>query len=551
MNLRPVGGRKSADYCEPEDFVHAIAESDIDKIKEIIATKIQDPNFQIETLLSYALLLGSSDRNFLSPVRPNYSEEVNGIIWGFIKSKIKDVDLLTLYAMLTHQTEAVVEDLIQSVTDVDATIVFDLGLYHRHEVSLLQVASLNGYYKIAKHLLDSGADVNHGDFYISSLYFACDNGNFDIVKLLLDHDALIHSRDLRVACEYNHLEVVSLLLARGANVNAQCGVHGNTPLTAALREGHLEITSLLLDRGADVNAQERDGDTPLIIAVDKGHLEFARLLLDRRAVVNAQGQFGGTPLTAAISEGHLEFARLLLDRGAVVNAPGFFDRTPLSYAVMRGQLEFASLLLVRGAMLNRDLLDAACVACDAGFPEAISFVLDRQAYLCCTKLSDEDTTQKTKLFLLQKCIEKMAVSDPPEGAEFRETLRELYTSVITPLCENDADLLLLLAIITQQPSNEIFRIISLGASIFGAEKYSQKPLSLADQFYPEAPTLITNLIENEVEVNQRNGAVEWSYALNFFSFNPDHLLSSNLDDALEFDEEGAGYDNPNSRKRRY
>ena len=52
---------------------------------------------------------------------------------------------------------------------------------------------------------------------------------------------------------YDHLEVIQLLLDRGANPNA-FDMLGHTPLILSARKGHLEVVKLLLDRGADPNA---------------------------------------------------------------------------------------------------------------------------------------------------------------------------------------------------------------------------------------------------------------------------------------------------------
>ena len=47
---------------------------------------------------------------------------------------------------------------------------------------------------------------------------------------------------------------------------------------AASHEGHIDIVKLLLDKGADVNAKSKDGDTALKAASVKGHTEIVELL---------------------------------------------------------------------------------------------------------------------------------------------------------------------------------------------------------------------------------------------------------------------------------
>ena len=50
---------------------------------------------------------------------------------------------------------------------------------------------------------------------------------------------------------------------------------GVTPLYIASGEGHVEVVSILVERGADINKAMNDGTTPLQIA---NHTEIIQLL---------------------------------------------------------------------------------------------------------------------------------------------------------------------------------------------------------------------------------------------------------------------------------
>lgn len=95
---------------------------------------------------------------------------------------------------------------------------------------------------------------------------------------------------LHYACEYGDPEVVTFLLARGADVHATDRM-GRTPLHALVSyrfrdECHmrpleeLRIAGLLLDSGADVNARTTRGETPLFVAARE---DMACFLLERGA----------------------------------------------------------------------------------------------------------------------------------------------------------------------------------------------------------------------------------------------------------------------------
>ena len=68
------------------------------------------------------------------------------------------------------------------------------------------------------------------------------------------------------------IEVASLLLDRGANVNVVAGRYG-TALTSAAYRGYEEIVLLLLNRGADVNLVGSQYGTALTAAASRGYEE--------------------------------------------------------------------------------------------------------------------------------------------------------------------------------------------------------------------------------------------------------------------------------------
>ena len=87
-----------------------------------------------------------------------------------------------------------------------------------------------------------------------------------------------------------------------------------TPLHWAVEHGQNQVVELLLASGADVNAKD-DGDrTPLYIATLKGFREVAKLLLTNHADVNAASK-GTTPLRQAKLIGDRAMAQLLRQYG--------------------------------------------------------------------------------------------------------------------------------------------------------------------------------------------------------------------------------------------
>lgn len=95
-----------------------------------------------------------------------------------------------------------------------------------------------------------------------------------------------------------------------ANVEDR-GIKGEcTPLMEAASAGHLDIVRLLIAHGADVNAQSTSGNTPLMYACAGGHEDAVETLLEAGANVEDHNENGHTPLMEAASAGHVNVAKV-------------------------------------------------------------------------------------------------------------------------------------------------------------------------------------------------------------------------------------------------
>jgi cytohesin len=100
--------------------------------------------------------------------------------------------------------------------------------------------------------------------------------------------------------------VVALLLDAGAAVNDR--PDGSVALLVAANQGDQDMLTLLLDRGADIESHPQatvlitNGEqlpSPLMLAADRGWTEPVKLLLARGANPNARDRQGMTPLMYA------------------------------------------------------------------------------------------------------------------------------------------------------------------------------------------------------------------------------------------------------------
>jgi ankyrin repeat protein len=172
-----------------------------------------------------------------------------------------------------------------------------------------------------------------------------------------------------------------------------------TPLMFAARENGLESAKLLVAAGADINAQGGDGKDALSLALFDGSYDVAEFLIDSGAKVNQADAQRFTPLFWAVDRRNMETApnfpwmetrdplpliKKLLDAGANPNAiinstprarmregsPRLVYATALMRAALAGDVELAKLLLSHGAdphIISRDRETALMAACGTGF----------------------------------------------------------------------------------------------------------------------------------------------------------------------------------------
>jgi hypothetical protein len=92
------------------------------------------------------------------------------------------------------------------------------------------------------------------------------------------------------------LAQVKALLDKGASVNSKTS-YGQTPLFFACDRGYTEIVKLLIDRGADVNVEDTFYHaSALSWAAQKDRLEIVKLLLDHGAKSPAEVVMAGTQM---------------------------------------------------------------------------------------------------------------------------------------------------------------------------------------------------------------------------------------------------------------
>lgn len=162
-----------------------------------------------------------------------------------------------------------------------------------------------------------------------------------LTKLLLARGVDVNSKDkygwtpLFHSVKHNNLTITSFLLGYGANPNIfsidVLGVKKITPLHLAAAQGNLDIIKLLLAYDANIDASGDDGNTPLHRATeDSNNLDAVQELISRKADVNAKNRKGRTPLMLCCHEPKM--VDILVKNGALVDEKDIYGKTAIYYA---------------------------------------------------------------------------------------------------------------------------------------------------------------------------------------------------------------------------
>ena len=141
--------------------------------------------------------------------------------------------------------------------------------------SALTEAILEKQFEFAKKLILAGADVNAAsEKGLTPVYCACDKSNLELVKMLVE---------------------------RGARVDIPCATayYPHWPLCAAMYPDNYELVEYLLEHGAKVNMADYGEKTELFYVDSCKDLRIPLLLLKKGADVNYRNKIGLTPLLEA------------------------------------------------------------------------------------------------------------------------------------------------------------------------------------------------------------------------------------------------------------
>ncbi|CZR64859.1 uncharacterized protein PAC_14758 [Phialocephala subalpina] len=213
--------------------------------------------------------------------------------------------------------------------------------------------------KIAKFLLEKGADATLVGEYSGPLNEAALFGHLEMAKLLLEHGA-DPMRDVNGWCpltnaiKYKCPEIIDLLL--NANIEDQEARKKwlEKGLRSTCRLDDRAAALKLLKAGADVDAVEESGvpkgASPLLIAILNGYTKLGQFLIRQKARQDLADEKGRVPLSVAAESGYELLVRDLIKAGGDKDLKsGENEDTLLILATANGHENVVRVLLEAGA----------------------------------------------------------------------------------------------------------------------------------------------------------------------------------------------------------
>lgn len=300
-----------------------------------------------------------------------------------LKKEMPDVSMEDLApipkAVLYYAIEGAVTDKIKYLVSAGASLHYQDSNGYGLLIDATYKLKAENRYSTIKWLIEQGAPINglsrHGE---SALSAASMNGYFDVARLLLDAGAdagQLRWTPLMQAAVFGNSREVEALLQNKA-YDTQKDRFGRTAFLLAARAGKLENARVLLEAGAKLDERDRLGQTALMHAAAADHADLAAWLLKQGAPVDAADGSGQTALMHACSNKAEDVVLLLLEAGADWAAENSYEETAIALTV---DPEIASLLIGRGADWNDANTELRRAL--AGLPANYALQISHQDYL--------------------------------------------------------------------------------------------------------------------------------------------------------------------------
>ena len=250
----------------------------------------------------------------------------------------------------------------------------------------ISIAAKMGWLERVRELLDADPELVNRipvyDGYYSGLPLRCaaSAGHIEVVKLLLERGANPNEPEpgiaplggaLHSAIGGRHYEIVKLLLEHGANPNAPVESSGNCASMAKHVGASKELVTLLASYGGVLGVEMAcyNGDVEILASmlhanpklrmnegvsalISEGHRQCMELLLRHQPGMLKNAALRNEAWWASVSPKDPEYARWLIAQGLDINSSNWLGITLLHRCAGKANIEMATLCIEQGADIN-------------------------------------------------------------------------------------------------------------------------------------------------------------------------------------------------------
>ncbi len=155
---------------------------------------------------------------------------------------------------------------------------------------------------------------------------------------------------LHTAVSEGYIEVVDLLLSRGARVDAVT-TSQRSPLHIACNRGYIELIEALVKVGANINAQDNDGNTPCHLLSKAGWGDALRVFLALKPDVSLKNKYGESAIEVAAN---IEIRQIFAAAAPVPQTEDSYSRTIMGPVIIHNnRSDMIKSLMFRGQYMGK------------------------------------------------------------------------------------------------------------------------------------------------------------------------------------------------------
>ena len=199
--------------------------------------------------------------------------------------------------------------------------------------------------------INSSTDLKYifeNDYLVLLLFLNTDNIFFNLIKYAgvkisnyffnkMDIDK--YNNYLIIACKYNNLYLVKLLIENGANINFID--NHESPLFVSIVNGNYLIFNFLIENGADINLSNGFENAFFLICIS-GKYKMLKKLIKKGLDIHQQEEYG---LNLAVLYKNYKIVKYLIKKGADINS---LNSSPIKIAIEIGSVKIIKLMIKTG-----------------------------------------------------------------------------------------------------------------------------------------------------------------------------------------------------------